>query len=89
VQSGGTEHVLTAVPRLVATLVPDAQAPLGERIWGDTRIVLPRVAISGLHDVFLDRCVAVRQDGSRASVQAAELFAHFPVACLEAVSQQG
>ena len=83
-RSRGSEQVLTAVPRLVATLVPDAHAPLGERVWGDTRIMLPRAATSGLHDIFLNRCVAVQQDGARAFVPAAELFADFPVACLEA-----
>ena len=31
-------HALVAVPRLVATLLPDAGAPpIGERVWGDTR----------------------------------------------------
>jgi (1->4)-alpha-D-glucan 1-alpha-D-glucosylmutase len=79
----GSEQVLTAVPRLVATLVPDGHPPLGERVWGDTRIILPRAPISGLHDIFLNRCVAVHQDGSRVFLAAAELFADFPVACLE------
>jgi (1->4)-alpha-D-glucan 1-alpha-D-glucosylmutase len=79
----GPAHAVVAVPRLVATLVPDAQAPLGERVWGDTRILLPRGTPNGLHDIFLDRCLEIRQDGGRSYVSAAELFAHFPVACLE------
>ena len=34
--------VIVVVPRLVATLTPDADVtPLGERVWGDTRLVLP------------------------------------------------
>jgi (1->4)-alpha-D-glucan 1-alpha-D-glucosylmutase len=86
-RSRGTEHVLVAVPRLVATLSPDAQWPLGERIWGDTRVLLPRNALAPFHDVFLERCVDIRQDGARSYVLAADLFAHFPVACLEAGSQ--
>jgi (1->4)-alpha-D-glucan 1-alpha-D-glucosylmutase len=82
-RSRETERVLVAVPRLVSTLVPDAQLPLGERVWGDTRVMLPRNALSTLHDVFLERLVDVRQDGARASVSASDLFAQFPVACLE------
>jgi (1->4)-alpha-D-glucan 1-alpha-D-glucosylmutase len=82
-RSRGNEHVLTAVPRLVAMLVPDAQPPFGERVWGDTRIVIPRIAAQGFHDVFLDRCISIQQSGGRPSLLASEIFDRFPVACLE------
>jgi (1->4)-alpha-D-glucan 1-alpha-D-glucosylmutase len=81
-RSRGDEQALVAVPRLVATLTPDAALPVGERIWADTRIVLPRTAAAALHDIFLERCVELRSEG-RASVPAADLFAGLPIACLE------
>ena len=83
VRSHESTQVLIAVPRLVATLTPDAQPPVGERIWGDTRLMLPSSQAQGWHHVFSDRCVPLRQDGARSSVLARDLFEHFPVACVE------
>jgi (1->4)-alpha-D-glucan 1-alpha-D-glucosylmutase len=83
VRSHESASVLIAVPRLVATLSPDAHPPVGERIWGDTRLLLPPSTTQGWHHVFSDRCVPLRQDGARSSVLARDLFEHFPVACAE------
>ena len=83
VRSHESTSVLIAVPRLVATLSPDAHPPVGERVWGDTRLVLPPSELQGWHHVFSDRCVPMRQDGARSSVLARDLFEHFPVACAE------
>jgi len=36
-------EVLVIVPRLIAALIPDANAaPLGDKVWGDTIVRLPR-----------------------------------------------
>ena len=86
VRSHESGHVLVAVPRLIATLTPDAHPPIGERLWGDTRLMLPPSPVQGWHHVFTDRCVAQQQDGARSSVLARDLFEHFPVACLEGLS---
>jgi (1->4)-alpha-D-glucan 1-alpha-D-glucosylmutase len=72
-------EVLVIVPRLVAGLLPEADVPpLGERVWGDTRLVLPaggppryRHALSG------ERLAAA--DGG---LRLAQVFAHAPVAFL-------
>ena len=81
----GGAHVLTAVPRLIATLAADADVPpLGERIWGDTWLELPSAPPRGYRDIFTGRCVEVRRDGSAASIRAADVFAHFPIAVLQA-----
>jgi (1->4)-alpha-D-glucan 1-alpha-D-glucosylmutase len=86
VRSHESGDVLVAVPRLIATLTPDAHPPIGERLWGDTRLMLPPSPVQGWHHVFTDRCVPQQQDGARASVLARDLFEHFPVACLEGLS---
>ena len=79
----GGRHVLVIVPRLVASLLPDAnQAPLGERVWGDTSIVLPSSAPSSFRHVLSGDCVRVRRQDEVASVRAADVFEHFPVALL-------
>jgi (1->4)-alpha-D-glucan 1-alpha-D-glucosylmutase len=81
----GREEALVIVPRLVATLMPGADAPLGERAWGDTRIRLDE-SEDGVRpryrNVFTGRCAAVHQQDGRAFLRAAEVFEHFPVALL-------
>jgi (1->4)-alpha-D-glucan 1-alpha-D-glucosylmutase len=77
----GRERVLVAVPRLVATLLPDANVPpLGERVWGDTSIVLPAVEPAAFREVMSGRCIHVRREGEKASIRAADVFERFPVA---------
>jgi (1->4)-alpha-D-glucan 1-alpha-D-glucosylmutase len=82
-RSHESTHILVAVPRLVATLTSDTQPPVGERIWGDMRLVLPALPVRGWHHVFTNACVPHGEDGGRASVLARDLFEHFPVACVE------
>jgi (1->4)-alpha-D-glucan 1-alpha-D-glucosylmutase len=85
-RSSNGDHVLVVVPRLVATLLPDADVPpIGERVWGDTRIISPRAPAHGCyHNAFTNRCVHVQNDGSRVTLRAAEVFEQFPIAVLEA-----
>lgn len=80
------EHVLVVVPRLVASIVPDADAaPIGERVWGDTRIITPRAPASGCyHNVFTNRCVQAQNEAGRVTLRAADVFDQFPIAVLEA-----
>ncbi|HET6956444.1 MAG TPA: malto-oligosyltrehalose synthase [Vicinamibacterales bacterium] len=71
---------ITCVPRLIATLSPDGQPPLGEPVWGDTSI---RVADGGpLRDVFtgIELTPARCHDGY--ALRAADIFDRFPVALL-------
>ena len=79
-------RILVVVPRLVATLLPDADAaPLGERVWGDTQLILPEGPAGPFRDAFTDAPVAETGD-SRAGVttlRVADLLAHFPIGVLE------
>ena len=87
-------QALVVVPRLLATMLADEDVPpLGERAWGDTRILLDRRdgGSTGEADsrgpfmnAFTGRCVTIRQgDDGRAFLRAAEVFEHFPVALLQ------
>jgi (1->4)-alpha-D-glucan 1-alpha-D-glucosylmutase len=81
----GQRRVVIAVPRLVATLAPDADVPpLGERIWGDT--TLPVHGAGGgapyrYRNVITGRCVPAMAGGT-ASLRAADVFEQFPIAML-------
>jgi len=82
----GPRRVLVVVPRLVATLLPDADVPpLGERVWGDTR-VMASAGPTVYRNILTDRCIPARVDGDRAVLQAADVFELFPIAFLEATS---
>ncbi len=75
---------VAAAPRLMTRLVPQAgDLPLGERVWEDTRLLLPGVEPGRrLRNAFTgEELVAGEQEG-RAAVAAAEVFATFPVALL-------
>ncbi|MCC7418601.1 MAG: malto-oligosyltrehalose synthase [Acidobacteria bacterium] len=75
---------LTCVPRLIATLTPDAAvAPLGRAVWGDTRLQLPAdLAGVPLRDVFTGAVHAARPDRASASLDVGEIFERLPVALL-------
>ena len=81
----GSAHLLVVVPRLVGTLTPDPEiAPLGERVWSDTRLRLPDAPAGRYRNIFTDATVAVDHEGGGAALRAADIFAQFPVAVLEA-----
>jgi hypothetical protein len=70
----------------VATLAPDVGVPpIGERIWGETRLDLSGLAPDGYRDVLTGRCVAVQRDGG-VSLRAAEVFGVLPIAVLAETS---
>ena len=74
-------EILVVVPRLVAGLLPDANVPpLGERVWGDTRVVVPNAPGRCYRHALTGDCVRV-EDGA---LRLADVFAHAPVAFMEA-----
>jgi (1->4)-alpha-D-glucan 1-alpha-D-glucosylmutase len=92
-RSHGGEYAVMAVPRLIAALLPDADVqPLGERVWGDTRIELPADWPVSYRQVLTGRCVRARMEeqdvpsfdsSSKSVLRVADVFSHFPVALLE------
>jgi (1->4)-alpha-D-glucan 1-alpha-D-glucosylmutase len=81
----GERMAIVAVPRLVASLIHDNDTvPTGERTWGDTEVRLPAPAPAHLIHRLTGRCVHVQSDAHGAYLRAADIFEHFPIACLEA-----
>jgi (1->4)-alpha-D-glucan 1-alpha-D-glucosylmutase len=75
----GAADVLVVVPRLVAGLVPDANAaPTGDRIWGDTRALVPPGPARCYRDALTGTCVPV----TNGAMRMADVFAQAPVAFL-------
>jgi (1->4)-alpha-D-glucan 1-alpha-D-glucosylmutase len=84
-RTDGRTSVIVAVPRLPATLLAGAdRAPVGEQIWEDTTIDAPTDAPASYRHVLTGAtCCACETDGGPA-LRAADVFAGFPVAFLEA-----
>ncbi len=79
----GASAVLAIVPRLTARLTDDgARLPIGREVWADTRVTLPEALAGPYVHVFTGAGVeGVRRDGAPV-LDAADLFAHFPVALI-------
>ena len=76
----GGRETLVIVPRLVAGLLPEASVPpLGERVWGDTRVTLPPGHAGCYRHALTGECVHA-EDGA---LRLAGIFAHAPVAFLD------
>ena len=89
VRRRGDEMAVVVVPRLLATLLPEPDvAPLGERVWGDARIMLS--SSNGTHpqlpscfrNILGGNRVTVHEEHGQAFLRAAEVFERFPAALL-------
>jgi (1->4)-alpha-D-glucan 1-alpha-D-glucosylmutase len=76
---------LTCVPRLIVTLSPNGGAPLGREVWDDTRIALPDAR--PLRDVFTGAVITPTPAEDGYALEAAAIFARFPVALLVPVDE--
>jgi (1->4)-alpha-D-glucan 1-alpha-D-glucosylmutase len=72
--------VVTCVPRLIVSLVPDAAGPPTGSVWGDTRIQVP--CAGPFHDVFTGAAVAPVPSEAGWTIAAATVFDRFPIAIL-------
>jgi (1->4)-alpha-D-glucan 1-alpha-D-glucosylmutase len=66
---------IVAVPRLCASLTRVGSAPIGEKVWGDTRIELPKGAPSSGQDIFTNMEVSAGR--------VSELFRVLPLCVLK------
>jgi len=80
----GPRQALVIVPRLVATLMRDAEPPVGDAVWGNTRIQVPAGAPRCYQQAFTGRCVPVIEHDGRTWIRAADVFEAFPIGFLEA-----
>jgi (1->4)-alpha-D-glucan 1-alpha-D-glucosylmutase len=71
------------VPRWTAKLMEGATSfPVGEQVWGDTRVILGPVAGDIFHDVLDTRASRIESEGEDRSLRVAQVLAKFPVAVL-------
>jgi malto-oligosyltrehalose synthase len=76
---------LTIAPRLYLRLLGDGDMhPLGEAVWADTAVELPKEVSEPLElkNVFDGKIVRTAKVGNRVIVRLADALAHFPVALL-------
>jgi (1->4)-alpha-D-glucan 1-alpha-D-glucosylmutase len=78
----GDTTVVACVPRLVASLVPDAAAPPIGAVWGDTTIELPPSGEAGSNRTYRDVFTGATVDAVDGAARAAQVFERFPVALL-------
>jgi (1->4)-alpha-D-glucan 1-alpha-D-glucosylmutase len=84
-RTGGTGDAaaVTCVPRLIASVTPEGEPPLGGRIWTDTRVELPdSIATRSFRDVFTGATVDADTVDGKAGFAAATLLERFPIALL-------
>jgi (1->4)-alpha-D-glucan 1-alpha-D-glucosylmutase len=84
------QTVITCVPRLVASLMPDASGPpIGRAVWADTAIEVPFDRQTGRPPVFADALtgatIAAEERDGRFTIASAAALEHFPVALLAAI----
>jgi len=80
----GSEYTVTCVPRLLASVIPDAAAPPLGDVWLDTRVDLPGDAPTVFRDVFTGATIELERESAPASITVATLFEQLPVAMLVA-----
>ena len=81
-----SQYAITCVPRLVASVIPDAAGPPLGTVWLDTRVGLPGDAPRTFHNILTGATIEADRDDDRGtmSIPAAALFAELPVALLVA-----
>jgi (1->4)-alpha-D-glucan 1-alpha-D-glucosylmutase len=78
----GSGNAVAVAPRLLTGIVAPGEMPLGERVWGDTEIVLPEALLSGsAASGWLD-AITGQVIATEGTLRLAEVLRHFPVALL-------
>jgi (1->4)-alpha-D-glucan 1-alpha-D-glucosylmutase len=79
--------VLIIVPRFLTHLVRDTgEAPLGEHVWEESWVVLPKEINGGtFRNLFTDEIIEKVKRNGEGQLSLGEVFANFPVAMLEKI----
>ncbi len=72
-----SQYVLVVAPRFLTSLIGPGEAPLGESVWGDTSIKLPRDAPALWHNAITDELLRAQGE-----IFVGEILAGFPAAIL-------
>jgi len=70
---------ITITPRRITQLVSENEYPLGEEVWGDTRLIIPRQAPHLWKDIFSEEVSECAADGA---LPLATILRTFPMALL-------
>ncbi len=73
----GEQWALTIAPRFLTSIVSENELPLGQEVWGDTKIEMPADAPRAWRNVFTNEAINWRR-----SFSVAEALGRFPVALL-------
>lgn len=81
----GDQAVVVVVPRLLTGVIEDPTVlPVGERVWGDTRVMMPSWKEgSPFRNVLTGSQLVTVSDEGRQSITAAEILKDCPVAVVE------
>ena len=84
-RSTGDKTVLVIVPRFASGLIQSInEAPLGEKIWGDTRTIIPHeISSDSFRDIFTGEKITVSRENGERMLYTREVLNHFPFAMLE------
>ncbi|MFP3983277.1 MAG: malto-oligosyltrehalose synthase [Desulfurivibrionaceae bacterium] len=83
-RNGEDRMIIVSVPRLIGTLLQkDQQEPLGEEVWGDTGIVIPKkMDRRGFTDLMTGNILNCQDRGRDLWLPAGDLFSACPVSLL-------
>ncbi|MBW2431344.1 MAG: malto-oligosyltrehalose synthase [Deltaproteobacteria bacterium] len=68
---------ITVVPRFLTGLIKENQNPLGDRVWGDTKIIFPQKTASRWRNIFTEEILS-----ADATFKIGDILQHFPCALL-------
>jgi len=78
--------VLVIVPRFLTRLTQMDEMPLGEKIWGDSWLVIPdEISANRFRNILTDEMLGSAERDGKGALALDEVFANFPVAMLETV----
>jgi (1->4)-alpha-D-glucan 1-alpha-D-glucosylmutase len=83
----GDRWVLVAVPRLVAGLVEGEKPPLGERVWGESDLILHQDAPLAWRNVFTGETLELSRKGTVNTLALSRVLAAFPFALLAGIPE--
>jgi (1->4)-alpha-D-glucan 1-alpha-D-glucosylmutase len=80
----GAKNLIVVAPRLLAALTYNAVIkPLGEKVWGDTNIILPKLSCGRYINIFTGETIRVAHEEDGPELSVAKVFKSLPVAVLE------
>ncbi len=77
---------VVAVPRLLTRLVTDGKPPLGQRVWGADRLVLPKGAPGRWQNILTGETIEDLSVSGKKVLPLKSIFRRFPVALLSGIS---